>query len=89
MSERLIGTVTHYFGGAGVAVISVTEGGLNQGDSIHIVGHTSDFVEEVTSMEVEHQKVQTARAGDEIAVKVVARVRQHDQVFKVEPTQEP
>jgi len=25
MSERLIGTVTHYFGGPGVAVIRVTE----------------------------------------------------------------
>jgi len=86
MSERLIGTVTHYFGGPGVAVIRVTEGELHQGDTIHIVGHTSDFVEEVTSMEVEHQKVQTARAGDEIAVKVVGRVRQHDQVFRVEPT---
>ncbi len=86
MSERLIGTVTHYFGGPGVAVIQVTEGELHQGDTIRIVGHTSDFVEEVTSMEVEHQKVQTARAGDEIAVKVVERVRQHDQVFKVEPT---
>ena len=86
MSERLIGTVTHYFGGPSVAVIKVTEGELHQGDTIHIVGHTSDFVEEVTSMEVEHQKVQTARAGDEIAVKVVERVRQHDQVFKVEAT---
>lgn len=86
MSERLIGTVTHYFGGPGVAVIRVTEGELHQGDTIHIVGHTSDFVEEITSMEVEHQKVQTACAGDEIAVKVVERVRQHDQVFRVEPT---
>jgi putative protease len=86
MSERLVGTVTHYFGGPGVAVIHITEGELHQGDTIHIVGHTSDFVEEVTSMEVEHQKVQTARAGDEIAVKVVERVRQHDQVFRVEPT---
>ena len=85
MSERLIGTVTHYFKGPSVAVIHVTEGELHQGDKIHIVGHTSDFVEDVTSMEVEHQKVQTAGAGDEVAVKVIERVRVHDQVFKVVP----
>ena len=44
----------------------MTEGELHQGDKIHILGHTSDFVEEVTSMEVTHQKVQTAGVGDEV-----------------------
>jgi hypothetical protein len=53
------------------------------GDEIHIRGHTSDFLERVTSMEVEHRKVQHAGAGDEVAIQVVARVREHDQVFKV------
>ncbi len=62
-----VGTVTHYFKGPGVAVVRVTEGELHQGDKIHILGHTSDFVEEVTSMEVTHQKVQTAGVGDEVA----------------------
>jgi putative protease len=86
MSEQLIGVVTHYFGGPGVAVIHVTDGELHQGDTIHIVGHTSDFVEHVTSMEIEHQKVQTAGVGSEIAVKVGAHARKHDHVFKVHPT---
>ena len=85
MSERLIGTVTHYFKGPGVAVIHVTEGELHQGDRIHILGHTSDFVEDVTSMEVEHEKVQTAGVGDEVAVRVIERAREHDQVFKIVP----
>jgi putative protease len=83
MTEQLIGTVTHYFKGPEVAVVQVTEGELHQGDQIHILGHTSDFTEQVTSMEVDHQKVDRAGAGDEVALKVVARARQHDKVFRV------
>jgi translation elongation factor EF-Tu-like GTPase len=83
MTEQFIGTVTHYFKGPGVAVVQVTEGELHQGDQVHIVGHTSDFTEEITSMEVDHQKVDRAGAGDEVAVEVVARVRQHDTVFRI------
>ena len=85
MSERLIGTVTHYFKGPGVAVVHVTEGELHQGDRIHVLGHTSDFVEEVTSMEVDHAKVDHAGPGDEVAVKVIERAREHDKVFKIVP----
>jgi putative protease len=83
MPEQLIGTVTHYFNGPRVAVVRVAEGELHQGDRIHIVGHTSDFTEEVTSMEVDHAKVESACAGEEVALKVVERAREHDQVFKV------
>ena len=83
MEEQLIGTVTHYFGGPGVAVVRMSAGALSVGDEIHFVGHTSDFTEKITSMEVNHQKVETAKAGDEIAIKVTARTREHDQVFKV------
>jgi hypothetical protein len=36
-------------------------------------------------MEVNHQKVSQANVGDEVAIKVKDRVRQHDQVFKVTP----
>lgn len=83
MEEQLIGTVTHFFGGPSVAVVRMSAGELSVGDEIHFVGHTSDFTERITSMEVNHQKVETAKAGDEIAIKVIARAREHDQVFKV------
>jgi putative protease len=84
MSEQLVGMVTHFFKGPGVAVVKVSdEGHIAVGDRLHFVGHTTDFTETVESMEVEHQKVEKAAAGDEIAIKVVDRARQHDQVFKV------
>lgn len=83
MEEKLIGSVVHYFGGPGVAVVKLTDGELSAGDHIHFMGHTTDFTEQVTSMEVDHKKVERGRKGDEVAVKVVERTRRHDQVFKV------
>jgi putative protease len=85
MAEKLVGVVTHFFKGPGVAVVKVTEGEIGVEDQLRFVGHTSDFTERVTSMEVEHRKVERAAAGDEVAIQVVARVRQHDQVFKIVP----
>ncbi|MGD2135633.1 MAG: hypothetical protein PVF27_05710 [Gemmatimonadales bacterium] len=83
MSEHKIGTVTHYFNGPKVAVVKLTEGELAVGDEIHFHGHTSDFTERVTSMEIEHEKVEQAKAGQEIAIQVVERARPHDVVYKV------
>lgn len=83
MSEQLVGKVTHFFKGPSVAVVSVTDGEIAVGDEVRFKGHTSDFTERITSMEVDHQKVERATAGHEVAIQVVARVRQHDEVFKI------
>ncbi|MEJ2237229.1 MAG: hypothetical protein P8X82_02950 [Gemmatimonadales bacterium] len=83
MSDQLVGTVTHFFKGPGVAVVKLTDGEITVGDQLHFVGHTTDFTETVTSMEVEHEKVSAAKAGDEIAIAVIDRAREHDQVFRV------
>ncbi|NIM48450.1 MAG: translation elongation factor-like protein [Gemmatimonadales bacterium] len=83
MPEQLVGTVTHYFKGPGVAVVKVTDGEVAVGDEVHFLGHTTDFTERITSMEVEHKKVERAKAGEEIAIQVVERARPHDQVLKI------
>lgn len=83
MTEQEIGVVTHYFDQPGVAVIKVTAGELAVGDKIRLVGRTSDFTEQVTSMEVDHEKVERATAGHEVAVKVIERARVHDRVLKL------
>lgn len=83
MPEQEIGRVTHYFDKPGVAVVKLTAGELALGDTIRFRGHTSDFTEPVTSLELDHRKVDRATAGDEVAVKVVARARPHDLVLKV------
>ncbi len=85
MPEQLVGTVVHYFKGPSVAVVRVTEGTPAVGDRIRFHGHTTDFTEPIGSMEVNHQKVPQAKVGDEVAIQVTDRTRQHDQVFKVTP----
>lgn len=82
MAEELIGTVTHWYGQIGVAGIELSKP-LAVGDTIHIIGHTSDFTHKIDSMQVEHESVESAKPGDPIAVKVGERARIHDQVFRV------
>ena len=85
MAEEKIGTITHYFGKIGVATVKITDGELNVGDTIHVKGHTSDFTQTVDSMQVEHESVAVARAGDEVGLKTAEYVREHDAVYKVTP----
>lgn len=85
MAEQLIGTVTHYFGKVNVAAIKITEGQLSVGDTIRIVGHTSDFTQKIESMEIDRAPVQSATVGDEIGIQVTEHARDHDKVYRVLP----
>lgn len=82
MSGNRIGEVTHFFDRIGVAVVALTDT-IRVGDSVHILGRSTDFVQEVTSLQVEHQPVTEARAGQEVAMKVTQRAHPHDAVFKI------
>ena len=85
MAEQRIGRVAHYFGKIQVAVIEIEAGSLSVGDTIHIKGRTSDFTQTVESMEVEHQAIETAAAGQAVGLRVLEHAREHDDVFKVVP----
>lgn len=80
--EMQVGKVTHYFTKIGVAVIEITDGGIKVGDEIHIKGHTTDFKQKVTSMQIEQDKIEVAEPGQSIGMKVNEPVRQHDAVYK-------
>lgn len=75
-----IGRVTHYFSHLSVAAVTLTAP-LKVGDRIHVRGHTTDLVQAVASMEVEHRRVEEARPGDDVALAVDDHVREHDLVF--------
>lgn len=83
MAEQLVGTVTHYFGKPKVAIIEISAGKLHVGDTIHVAGHTSDFTQQIGSMEIDHAAVDSAKKGDVIGVQVSDRAHEHDQVFRV------
>lgn len=77
----VIGTVTHYFPHVRAAVIKL-KSPLLISDTIKIKGHTTDFKQSVTSMQIDRVPIETAKKGDEIGLLVESRVRQHDLVYK-------
>lgn len=77
-----IGKVAHYYTKLGVAVVELSDT-LKVGDKIRIKGATSDFEQPVDSMQIEHEKIEEAKAGQSIGMKVKEHVREHDVVYKV------
>ncbi len=84
MAERLVGTVSHYWGVLEVAGIELSAA-LEVGDTIHVLGHTSDFTQTVDSIQIEQETVESAKAGDSIGVKMKERARVNDRVLTVTP----
>ena len=82
MSGIPVGEVNHYYNRIRVAVIDLVDT-LQVGDQVQFVGRSTDFRQEVKSMQIEHQAITEAGEGQEIAVKVERRVRNHDRVYKL------
>ena len=82
-NEEALGTVTHYYSHLGVVVVQLNKGTLKTGDMIHVKGHSTDFIQQVESMEFEHQHVDQAGAGQSVGLKVVDHAREHDIVYLV------
>ncbi len=80
--EVELGHVTHFFNKINVAVLSIKDV-LRVGDTIHILGHTTDFTQKVTSLQIEHKNVDSVKPGDDFAIKVIEPAREHDVVYKV------
>lgn len=84
MPEIEIGTVTHYYGHINVAIVQLTDS-LKVGDNVHLKGYTSDFNQEVSSIQIEHKDIPEAKAGDVIGMKVSQKAHPHDKVYKIIP----
>ncbi|MDD5760478.1 MAG: translation elongation factor-like protein [Candidatus Pacebacteria bacterium] len=82
MEEKLIGKITHYFNKIGVAIIELTDG-LKKGDRVHIKGHSTDFEQDVSSMQIDRQDVEKAKKGDAIGLKVDQKVKEGDEVYLI------
>ena len=79
--EEELGFVEHYFSHVEVAAITITNGKIKVGDTIHIKGATTDFQQTVDSMEINRQKIEEAGVGSSIGIKVKERVREKDMVY--------
>jgi putative protease len=83
MEEKKVGFVSNYYSKISVAAIEITEGTVSVGDTLHFIGHTTNFESTVHSMQIEHKSVTDAKKGDSIGVKVSEKVREGDKVYKI------
>ncbi|MDD2689728.1 MAG: hypothetical protein PHT41_06235 [Candidatus Omnitrophica bacterium] len=79
--EKVIGIVTHYFPKVRAAVVKL-KAPLLAGDRIRVKGHTTDFTQTATSLQIDRVPINSAQKGQEIGLLVDSRVRQHDKVYK-------
>lgn len=85
MDEELTGRITHYFPRIGVAAVEVTHDELRLGDVIRVLGATSNFTQEVDSMQIDHVPIVSASAGELVAIRLTERARVNDRVFRIRP----
>jgi len=83
MPEEQVAVIVKFFSKPSVAALEVTNGTIKKGDILRYKGHTTDFTEEISSMEIDNQVVDEVRVGDLVGVKVKERVRENDKVYKV------
>lgn len=81
--EKLVGEVVHYYSKIGVAVVELCDS-LRRGDNVRIVGGVdTDFTQEIKSIEVDHEKIEVAKKGDSVGLKVGQKVREGYKVYKI------
>ena len=79
--ETEIGEVMTYYANIEVAAVELS-GSVKVGDTIIFRGFTTDLEQKVDTIQIEHDSVQEAKAGDQIGVKVPGKVRKNDRVYK-------
>ncbi len=82
MGEELqpIGEVTHYFDRIGVAVIHLWDR-LAIDDWVQIYGGVTNIVQQVESMQIDHEPIDEAFADQEVALQVIDRVQKGDWIY--------
>jgi hypothetical protein len=75
-----IGKITHYFDKLRVGIIKL-RAPLETGKYIAVRGHGKDFVQKVSSMQLNHKNITKAKKGWEIGIKVDGVVKEGDQVY--------
>ncbi|MCX5680646.1 MAG: hypothetical protein NTZ95_08445 [Candidatus Omnitrophica bacterium] len=79
---REIGKITHYYSHLSVGIIELSDF-VKVGNRIRIKGNTTDFAQNLSSIQIEHKNVSEANKGDLIGIKVAEKVHPHDKVYKI------
>ncbi|OGW83735.1 MAG: hypothetical protein A2987_05240 [Omnitrophica bacterium RIFCSPLOWO2_01_FULL_45_10] len=78
-----MGAVTHYFPKVKAAAVKIMKNSLRIGDHVYVKGHTTDFKQGVTSLQLDRVPIEEGKKGKEIGMLVKSRVRIGDSVYKL------
>ena len=85
MAESKVGTVFHFFDRICVAAIELT-GDVTVGDQVRFIRHGEVlFDQKIASMQIEHDHVAAAKAGQSIGMKTDEKVRVGTEIFRIIP----
>jgi hypothetical protein len=82
MDDVCIGRVSRYYGDLHVAVVTLTDM-IHVGDYPRRIGHTTDFVQPVVSLQSNHRAVQEAGPGEQVALTLSDLVHVPDSVYRL------
>ena len=83
MKEGEIGFVSNYFSKISVAAVEITNGTVSVGDTLHFLGHTTDFESTIHAMQIQYKFVTEVKKGDAVGIKVPEKARAGDKVYKI------
>jgi len=81
-SDIPLGQVEDYFGNIGVIAFTL-KNSLSLGQTIQVNGHTTDLIQRVDSIQINHRPVQKGKKGDGIGIKVAVKCRKGDKIFRL------
>ena len=84
IKEVLIGRITHFFPKVSAGVIKL-RAPLKLQDRVHIRGHTTDFIQQISSLQINNKSIKSASSGKVIGFLSLKRVRRRDKVYKIKP----
>lgn len=82
LSRKPLGKVSNYLPKIGVAIITLIDE-IHTSDRILIEGATTSFIQDAFSIEIDKRKVEVAKAGQTIGLKINEKARKGDVVFKL------
>jgi hypothetical protein len=77
-----VGVVLHWFPRASAAVVALSRP-IHVGDTIHVRGHSTDFVQQVASLALDGAPVGEGVPPQALGVRLEARARPGDRVYRV------
>jgi len=80
-NSEAIGVVREYFRKPGVAAVQILEGRVKIGDNVRFRGYTTDFTQQIKSIQIDHRDIPEAVKGDFVGILVEDRVRENDHMF--------